>query len=171
MWRKEVAQKHGMYKWGDFPEDYEMWLRWLGKGVKIYKIPQKLIKWYDSETRLTRTQSMYSDAAFYKIKTQYLARWLEENNPFHPRVSIWGASRISRRRARLLIKYGIEIESYIDTRHGRRLDQNVLYYTEIPSPDKMFILTYIKQMNARDQIQEYLEKKGYVEGSNYLLVS
>ena len=33
MWRKEIAEKHGMYKYGDFPEDYEMWLRWLNEGV------------------------------------------------------------------------------------------------------------------------------------------
>ena len=35
MWRKETGEKHGMYKSGNFPEDYEMWLRWLEEGVKI----------------------------------------------------------------------------------------------------------------------------------------
>ncbi|OQX99003.1 MAG: hypothetical protein B6I20_10345, partial [Bacteroidetes bacterium 4572_117] len=33
MWRKNVASLHGMYLFGDFPEDYELWLRWLGAGV------------------------------------------------------------------------------------------------------------------------------------------
>ncbi len=122
MWRKEVAGKHGMYRSGDFPEDYEMWLRWLSKGIKIIKLSETVLKWHDSDTRLTRTNSIYSDSAFYRIKTKYLADWLKKNNPFHPQITIWGASRISRRRARLLKQYGIEIEYYIDTKRGRQLD-------------------------------------------------
>ncbi|MFC2086320.1 glycosyltransferase family 2 protein [Bacteroidota bacterium] len=171
MWRKEIAEKYGMYKYGDFPEDYEMWLRWLSKGVKIKKLNETVLKWYDSDTRLTRTQSIYSDSAFYRIKTKYLAKWLEKNNPFHPRIAVWGASRISRRRARLLKQYNIEIECYIDIKRNRQLNQEVVYYNEIPPPDKAFILTYIKQMNARDEIQNFLHSRGYKEGLNYLLVS
>ncbi len=171
MWRKDVAEKHGMYKQGDFPEDYEMWLRWLNEGVKIKKLSETVLKWYDSDCRLTRTQSIYSVASFYRIKTKYLAIWLEKNNPFHPRITVWGASRISRRRARMLLQYGIEIESYIDIRRNRQLDKEVIYYSEIPPPDKMFILTYIKQKDARDEIQDFLHSKSYQEGLNYLLVS
>jgi len=171
MWRKTVEEKHGMYKSGDFPEDYEMWLRWLSEGVKIKKLNEPVLKWYDSDTRVTRTQSIYRDAAFYKIKTKYLASWLKTNNPFYPKIVIWGASRISRRRARLLKQYGLEIECYIDIKKNRILDQKIVYYEDIPSPGKMFILVYIKQMNARDEIQEFLHTKGYKEGVNYLLVS
>ncbi|RLD60473.1 MAG: glycosyltransferase family 2 protein [Bacteroidetes bacterium] len=171
MWRKEVAEKFGMYKHGDFPEDYEMWLRWLSKGVKINKLDEVVLKWHDSDTRLTRTNPIYSDSAFYRIKTKYLAEWLQKNNPYYPKIAIWGASRISRRRARLLKQYGLEIEYYIDTKRGRQLDKEVLYYSEIPPPGKLFILTYIKQMNARDEIQEFLHSRGYREGVDYLLVS
>jgi len=171
MWRREVAEKHGMYKCGDFPEDYEMWLRWLSKGVKIEKLRETVLDWHDSDTRITRTQSIYSDSAFYRIKTKFLANWLEKNNPFHPNIAVWGASRISRRRARLLKQYGIEIECYIDIKKSRQLDEEVLYYNDIPAPDKMFILTYIKQMNARDEIQNFLHSRGYEEGLHYLLVS
>jgi glycosyltransferase involved in cell wall biosynthesis len=171
MWRKEVAEKHGMYKSGDFPEDYEMWLRWLSKGVKIKKLDEIILDWHDSDTRVTRTQSIYSDGSFYRIKTKYLAKWLQKNNPFYPRIAVWGASRISRRRSRLLIQYGIEIEMYIDTKRGRQLEQKVVYYEDIPPPGNLFILTYIKQMDARDEIQKFLHSRGYEEGVNYLLVS
>lgn len=171
MWCREVAEKHGMYKHGDFPEDYEMWLRWLSKGIKIKKIDETILKWHDSDTRLTRTHPIYSDSAFYRIKTKYLADWLQENNPFHPQITVWGASRISRRRARLLKQYGIETEYYIDIKRNRQLNKQVIYYSEIPPPGKLFILTYIKQMDARDEIQEFLHSKGYQEGVDYLLVS
>ncbi len=171
MWRKEISEKYGMYRQGDFPEDYEMWLRWISKGVKIEKINEIILDWYDSDTRLTRTQKIYSDSAFYRIKTKYLAQWLEKNNPFHPHIAVWGASRISRRRARLLSQYGIEIDFYIDTSRIRERDLEIVYYNEIPPPREVFILTYIKQMNARDEIQNFLNERGFIEGKNYLSIS
>ncbi len=171
MWRKEVAEKHGMYKNSNFPEDYELWLRWINNGVKIRKIPEFILKWYDSEERLTRTNPIYNVKSFYQIKSKYLAEWLKKNNLFHPYISIWGASRISRRRAKLLEKHGIINTCYIDIRRNRQLDKEVVYYQDIPSPKETFILIYIKQMDARDEIQDFLHSRGFVEGKNYLLVS
>ena len=172
MWRQKVALKHGMYQEGDFPEDYEMWLRWLDAGIIIGKVDQILLDWYDSDTRLSRNDSLYSDGSFYRIKTKYLALWLQKINPFHPNVTIWGASKISRRRAKLLEKHQVYIESYIDTKDNKRLlDKEVCYYKNIPPPGSKFILVYIKQSIARIEIRNYLISKGYEEGVNFLLVS
>ncbi len=172
MWRQAVALKHGMYQEGDFPEDYEMWLRWLDAGIIIGKVDQILLNWHDSDTRLSRNDSLYSDGSFYRIKTKYLALWLEKINPFHPNVTIWGASKISRRRAKLLENHEVYIESYIDTKDNiRLLDKEVCYYKNIPPPGSKFILVYIKQSDARTEIRNYLISKGYEEGVNFLLVS
>lgn len=171
MWRKEIGEKYGMYKDGNFPEDYEMWLRWLSKGVKIKKLDSPILNWHDSNTRLTRTQSIYSVSSFFRIKTKYLANWLREKNRFHPHIAVWGAKRISRRRARLLTEYGIEIDYYIDISREHKLSDKVIYYSEIPDPGTIFILIYIKQMDAREKIQDYLNSRGYEEGINYLLIS
>lgn len=171
MWRKTVMDTFGMYKEGDFPEDYEMWLRWLDAGVKIAKLSQTVLDWHDSSTRLTRTDPIYSDSAFYKIKSTYLARWLSQNNPYHPKVWVWGASRISRRRARLLEQHGIDIQVYIDTKKGRQIEREVCYFEDLPEAGKLFILTYIRQMDNRERIQAFLEDRGYVEGKDYLLIS
>lgn len=171
MWRKSASDNYGLYKNGNFPEDYEMWLRWLEAGAKIYKLPQKLLKWYDSDTRLTRTHSKYSNEAFYKIKTAYLVKWLKKNNPFHPSVVVWGASKISRRRTALLKNYEIEIKAYIDIKKSRQIDLPVIYYKNIESPGKYFILVFIKKEDARQQITEFLSKKGFIEGKDFLHVS
>jgi len=172
MWRRDVAITFGMYNQGDFPEDYEMWLRWLDADVRVGKINKALLHWHDSETRLTRTDSLYSDGSFYRIKTKYLAKWLSKNNPYHPKVAIWGASKISRRRAKLLESHGVEISCYIDTKKNKRhINKPVYYYEDILSAGKIFVLTYIKQMNARIEIKKHLNSKGFTEGKNFLLVS
>lgn len=171
MWRKEISDQFGSYENGEFPEDYELWLRWLDKGVQFHKVNCPLIKWYDSEYRLTRTDVRYSNEAFYKIKTFYLAKWLKTNNPFHPRVVVWGASKISRKRANLLEKHNIEISNYIDISEKRQLDQEIIYYKDIPTPDKIFVLVYLKEETMRTNTIDFLKEKGFVEGKNYLLVS
>lgn len=171
MWRRDPMEQHGLYLKGNFPEDYEMWLRWLDQGVKIGKVPEVILDWYDSETRLTRTDEIYSEKSFYEIKSMYLAKWLSVHNPFYPFVAVWGASRISRRRVRVLQKHGIKIKVYIDTKKSRQIDHEVIYYEDLPHAGESFILTYIRQMNNRGKIQEFLEQRGYKEGVNYLLVS
>jgi len=171
MWRSKTGITHGLYRKGDFPEDYEMWLRWLSKGIKIHKLAETLLHWQDSDNRLTRTHPIYSQAAFYRIKSQYLALWLKKNNPFHPYVSIWGASRISRKRAQLLQDHDITIKHWIDIKKSRQLNEEILYYQELPDQGKHFILVYVPIESAREKIQLFLHTKGYREGKDYLLVS
>ena len=170
-WRRSVMEEYGLYRHGDFPEDYEMWLRWLDAGVKVAKVAETVLEWHDSAGRLTRTREIYSDRAFYGIKSKYLAKWLKAFNPFHPRVAVWGASRISRRRAKVLEQEGVEVEVYIDTKRDRQLGKRVVYYEDLPHAGSCFILTYIRQMDNRERIQAFLEGKGYREGLDYLLVS
>ncbi len=171
MWRRQTAEAHGLYQSGDFPEDYEMILRWLDEGVKIVKIPEVVLKWYDSDTRLTRTDDTYSDKAFYRIKSRYLAKWLQQHNPFHPSVAVWGASRISRRRVKLLEQHGINVCCFIDTKKSRQIVKEVIYYQDLPEAGSLFILSYIRQMDNRDRIRKFLSNKGYQEGKNFLMVS
>lgn len=171
MWRRDTAEKYGVYRPGDFPEDYEMWLRWLKNGVKISKVSQYILKWHDSPTRLTRTHSIYSDEAFYGIKTYYLAEWLKHHNPFHPHVTIWGASKISRKRAALLEEYGIQIDGYIDIKTTRQLDKPLFYYKQINSAGEQFILIYVRQWSAKERIKQFLQSRNYSEGKNFLIIS
>ncbi|MFP4620407.1 MAG: glycosyltransferase family 2 protein [Bacteroidales bacterium] len=171
MWRREVAEKHGMYRSGEFPEDYEMWLRWLHQGVNIRKIPFYILEWHDYENRLTRNHTDYSDEAFYRIKTYYLVKWLERNNSFHPRVMVWGASRISRARAELLESYGIKITAFIDIKKTRQLNKDLIYYQDLPDSGHNFILVYVRQWYAKPKIKDFLCQRGYEEGKNFLFIS
>lgn len=171
MWRKSSSDKYGLFKEGNFPEDYEMWLRWLSFEARITKILSPVIRWHDYENRLTRTRSVYSEEAFYRIKTKYLAEWLQKNNPFYPEVVIWGASRQSRKRVRLLDQYGIRIRNFIDIKPRRDISHPVIHYSQIQPPGEAFILVYVKLDSAKQIIRQYLLEMGYVEGVDFLFVS
>ena len=172
MFRHELLARHGGYRQGDFPEDYELLLRWLQAGVRMTKVPRTLLRWNDPPQRLSRTDARYSYDAFFRVKAAYLAPWLAAHNPFHPRVCIWGAGRPSRRRAELLCDHGIEIASYIDVDpkktgspvHGRPR----YHHTAMPGPDEVFVVSYVAKRGARAEIEQMLRGRGFVAGRNFI---
>jgi hypothetical protein len=169
MFRKELIDLYGNYKQGDFPEDYELWLRWLEKGIKMEKLPEKLLDWRDSKERLSRTDDRYSTTSFFETKTVYLYNWLKENNPFHPKVVVWGAGRIARQRFALLHDLGVHPKFLIDLRANPT--RNVIEYTRTPSAGKHFIVNYVGNRDARNKIREFLFDLDYVEGKDFICVA
>lgn len=171
MWRKKTETWAGSFEHGDFPEDYELWLRWLEKGVKIAKVPEIVLQWNDPQQRLTRKDERYSFDAFYRIKAKYLNLWLQKHNPHYPEIYVWGASRRIRKRAQMLEQYNVEIKAYIDINLRRKIDKPLIHYEHLPDPDISFILVYMPHHDIKTEIKAHLEANGYIEGVNYLLAA
>lgn len=169
MFRKEIAIKHGLYKDGNFPEDYEMFLRWIEAGVRYHKLPDYLIDWYDSETRLTRTDKRYSFEAFYKIKSSYLFNYLKENNPYFPNIVVWGAGKRTKRRTKKLKKTGINIQYFIDVDKKKINNLDVISYKNIPKKGQIYIVSYVNNKGIRTEIKDYLISKNYIEGADFII--
>lgn len=173
--RKSLVQKYGGYKDGAFPEDYELWLRWLEQGVQMEKLSEVLLKWRDKDDRLSRTHPHYSPAAFYKIKAEYLARWLERKNPYHPYIVIWGAGRTSRKRAELLTQYGIRITHYIDVdpqKIGQQIHGRPVWSPEdIPENGVRYIVSYVGNRGVNRKISNFLSQKKYLPERHFILAA
>lgn len=172
MYRRECIDQHGPYLDGDFPEDYELLLRWLEAGVRMAKVDEELMIWNDPPTRLSRTHPRYDVDAFYRIKTQYLARWLKKNNPHHPTVHILGSGRTTRKRADRLLAHGIEFAAYYDI-DPRKIGHvvngvKVIDRKDIPEPGTAFCLPYVASRGAREEIAEFLASRGYELGRDYI---
>lgn len=175
MFRRNLLEQCGGYRNGPFPEDYELWLRWLEQDVRMTKLPEVLLEWHDRSDRLSRTHPRYSTEAFYKTKAQYLARWLQNNNPRHPEVAIWGAGRSSRKRAELLTDHGIRITHYIDVdpnKIGEKMEgRPVISYQEIPQMNKSFIVSYVANRGVNQQISTHLNDLGYRLGTDFIFAA
>lgn len=175
MFRREVIDRFGGYADGDFPEDYELWLRWLAAGVRMEKLAEPLLVWRDSAGRLSRRDPRYSSEAFYRVKTGYLACWLATRNAHHPRVTVWGAGRVTRQRARHLTTHGVEIEAFVDIdlrKIGRRIGGvPVIGPEQLPPPGRCFVVSYVASTGARDLIAARLTALGYKPGVDYLLAA
>jgi glycosyltransferase involved in cell wall biosynthesis len=163
-----------------FPEDYEMWLRWLGLGARMAKVRQEVIVWNDPPTRLSRTDAAYSPEAFARTKAGYLRDWLAVCNPRHPDVWVWGAGRVSRQRLAPLAALGLNVLAYIDidpkkigqTVHGVPvLGREALPPRRHDAPgDAPFVLVNVGSRGARAEILPWLAECGYLPGDGCVAV-
>jgi glycosyltransferase involved in cell wall biosynthesis len=180
MFRRELVAKHGGYRAGDFPEDYELWLRWLDAGVPMAKVPRVLLTWQDGPNRLSRTDPRYDPEKFFATKAEWIARALRisssANSGASPRpIFVWGAGRPTRKRAGWLERHGVGIAGYIDvdakkaTRAIGGTGAPVIGPAELPPAGKIFVLGYVSSRGARDLIRAELRTRGYVEGRDFLM--
>ena len=175
MFRRELLDRHGGYRAGDFPEDYELWLRWMEAGVRFAKVEEPLLVWNDPPKRLSRTCPRYRPEAFYRLKCVYVARWLKTRIEPSREIWLWGAGRITRRRFHTLETESVSLAGFIDvdrrkigrTREGRP----VVGPRELPPKERAFILVGVSVRGARALITAELEQDGRIEGIDYLLVA
>ena len=173
MFRRELVARHGGYRDGDFPEDYELWLRWLDAGVRMAKVRRVLLTWHDAPTRLTRTDARYAPEAFFRMKAEWIAREVARVAGGRE-ILIWGAGRHTRRRAAHLENHGVSIAGYVDVdvkKTGRGIGGTglpVLAPADLPSPGEIFVLNYVSSRGAREFNRGELVQRGYVEGRDFL---
>ncbi|MCY1721782.1 glycosyltransferase family 2 protein [Prolixibacteraceae bacterium Z1-6] len=165
--RRKLFEKYGACLDGNFPEDYEMQLRYLEAGVKMAKLPEPLLEWHDYSTRLTRTDKRYSTKAFFKTKAAYFKKWSEKNNLFHPVIWVWGAGRKTRQRSVFLEEQGLKIKGRIDIKESK---DDALFYEDIPGPGKLFVVSMVNNTGAGENIRKFLLSKNYSEGVDFILM-
>jgi len=171
--RRRAVLDAGGYREGPFPEDYDLWLRLFHAGHRMEKIPRALLRWRDHPRRLSRTDPRCSREAFDRLRANYLARdprFLAHRENF----VIWGAGRKTRRRADHLLEQGFRPRAWIDI-DPRKIGNRV---EEIPVVDsrwleengRPFVLVYVTNHGAREEILEELEGMGYRPGEACLAV-
>lgn len=166
MMRQSCIKNVGLYQEGNFPEDYEYFLRTIAADVRMKKINQVVLDWNDLPNRLTRSDDRYSQDSFFKLKSIYIARWLARHNPFHPKVSVWGGGKLAKKYSNYLHAHGIIISNEIDVDEK---NASATYYKDVDTYRETFILSYVTSRGARDHIRTFLNENGFIEGKNYLI--
>lgn len=173
--RRDTVDRHGGYRDSDWPEDYELWLRWLDAGVRMEKRPEELLVWNDPPQRLSREHPRYRIEAFYACKCHYLAKWLTTHVAEERPIVIWGAGRITRKRFEGLGQAGIEIAGYIDInprKIGTRIKGLPVHApTDLPTTSRWFVISAVGNRDARDLIRTELTGCGYSEGTDFIMAA
>ena len=183
MFRTRLARELGGYRDGDFPEDYDLWLRMLEQGAIMRKLPRTLMVWRDHTGRLTRNDERYYERAFHALKAPFIARFLKQRLNTGRKLIIWGAGKLSRRFAPMLLEHGVEYAGWIDIdprKIGRELKGREIFPPEAlraggalfantgPRP---FVVSYVAGGEARGLISARLSEYGYRNGRDYLMAA
>jgi len=172
--RKSIVQKCGGYKEGNFPEDYELWLRWLSKGVRMEKIKRSLIDWHDSGERLSRQDQRYSLDAFQRIKAEYLSIWLNHNSLTEKKLSAWGIGKVAKRQIQHLLRHNLKIEKYYEVNPKKigsvYKGSPVFHFKEIDTSKEELILVLYCARTAKAEINKFLKGKNLELGKDFIFL-
>jgi len=167
--RREIMEELGGYREVSWAEDYDFWLRLLDARHRLANVPEVLLEWMDSEHRLTRRDSHYSEDAFLLAKAHYLARLepVRERN-----VVLCGAGPIGKRLARYLGREGVPVRAFLDV-HPRRIGNEI---EGIPvrggdwlgqAENRPVIVSAVGQPGGRERVRKWLQPFGVREGETF----
>ena len=171
MTRRTVMTELGGYHDNGWPEDYDLWLRMSGAGVKFARLPQTLLFWRDHPERATRTMDEYAANAFRACKCHHLLGSFLQNCPD---VVIAGAGQEARAWQRQLAAANVTVSTWLDV-DPRKIGR-ILHNAPVLSPDELQLngrkmIVAIGVRGAREQFRSVAEGRGWQEGIDFICVA
>jgi GT2 family glycosyltransferase len=170
--RREVLEQAGGWRDGDFPEDYDLWLRLASAGHRLTNLPETLLDWRESAGRLTRTDGRYAIARHVALKAAWLA-----SGPLADRreVALWGAGETGRAFARALAHHGVSVALFleVDPRKIGRVVRGapVHSFEDAERARGLPLLVAVGAPGARALIRAELARRGFEEIRDYRCVA
>lgn len=167
MLRTSALEEVGGYRNGDFPEDFELWLRLLDRGYMFAKLPEVLLHWYDHDARLSRQDARYAPAAFFGQKAAYFKKWHEQQEQQHP-IWVCGSGRQVRQRVAQLEEAGLPIAGLVDVKEaGPGTTWPVIGYEELSRESHPLLISLIGDREGKKRLEVFAHERGYTEGKDF----
>jgi glycosyltransferase involved in cell wall biosynthesis len=172
LFRREALLLLGGYADPDWPEDYDLFLRADALGMQMGKPDGVLLHWREHDSRLTRTDGRYALKRFQAAKIHYLAKH-RLGSAVEP--VIWGAGPTGQLTHDLLKSEGRAVRGFIEV-HPRRIGGSkrglpVWPVDWLRQHGDAFVLVAVGAAGARQEIREFMQALGRVEGEHYLFVA
>lgn len=169
--RFEEHYRQGLYREGEFPEDYALWLEWFSeKGQHMADcLKQEVLCWRDRPKRLSRNHPAYSPEAFDALRLPFLAQWLKSEIMPQQAILIAGGGKLAKRKIRVLQSLGVKIAAFSDLIPRKLEGIPFIVWSELPEAGKYFVVSLVSNRNSRYEIAEALKMKGYREGFDFIL--
>lgn len=170
MMRREAFDAIGGYKELDWPEDYDLILRFAQAGYRLGVIPELLLYWRHSEGRISMNHQRYSLEKFRRLKRHYLEKmYLAKHHDFYQ----WGAGAVGKTWLREWENY--HPKAVVDI-HPRKIgkiihDTVVIEPNDLPRPGKSFTVVAVGAPGARLEIRDWFTTRGYRECHDFLFLA
>jgi glycosyltransferase involved in cell wall biosynthesis len=170
--RRDALERCGGWRDGDFPEDYDLWLRMSELGARLANLPEPVLDWRESGGRATRRDPRYRLARHVALKAAHLRRTVLATRS---EAAIWGAGDTGKAFADALAKEGVSVPIFVDVdprKIGRRRrGAPVVGPDEVGRARGLPLLVAVGAPGARPLIRAELAKQGFRELADYWCVS
>lgn len=160
------------YRSGDFPEDYDLFLRAAHAGFRFGKVAKVLLHWNDHSERLTRRHENYSHEAFDRCRRFHLLK-----GPLAgcKQVDLWGVGQTGKNWMQWMGKENIRIRNAYDI-SPRRIGETihgclVRPIDDLAKPDGTPLLIAVGKQGAGELIRPVLVGSGYRCGDDAWFVA
>lgn len=170
MMRRAVYEAVGGYHAFDGPEDYDLVLRIWRTGHRLGNVPEPLLEWRETPGRLSMTSPCYTEAAFRRLKRDWLQRAsVGAGRPLYQ----WGAGEVGKRWLKEWPPGAVQ--AVVDIRPSK-IGQNihgcaVIRREDLPPPGQCFVLIAVGTPGARSIIRAWCTAHGYTECKDYRFIA
>lgn len=166
--RREMAGSG--YRDCGWPEDYDLILRALGRGLRIGVVAERLHFWRVRPESLSRTDARYAIERFTACKAHHLSRgFLADRSEY----VLWGYGRTGRMLHAALARLGHRPAAIVEV-HPGRIGQRIHGAPVIP-PDRLpevaqdrRVVASVARPGPRADVRAALDAMGFVEGRHYV---
>jgi glycosyltransferase involved in cell wall biosynthesis len=169
MMAKSLFLDVGGYLRNGFAEDYDLWLRLLGRGARFGKVSEQLYHWHDREGRLTRSDPRFGQKMMLALKAEALARLPQVRDRG---VAIAGAGPIGKVLGRELRRRGVKLHGYFEVSPKRV--GSVCQGAPIAGPDdfgarwrEAVLLGAVGVTGGREKVAGLARQAGYSNGEDF----
>jgi len=169
MVRSEWLERVGGWRDAGWAEDHDLWLRLLDAGCAFGRVPEVLLEWRDSASRLTRSDPRYGESARMRMRAHFLGR-LERVR--RQGVVIAGAGPVGKSLSRALAGEGIPLRGFFEV-NPRRIGERI-HGVEVAGPDEFptrwreaVLLGAVGIPGGRDRVRALALDHGRVEGEDF----
>jgi glycosyltransferase involved in cell wall biosynthesis len=157
------------YRDAGWPEDYDLVLRALARGLEIGVVPRRLLAWRDGARRLSRTGEVYALPRFAAIKAAFLA---EKFLATTDRYVLWGYGGTGRALRRALLAHGKRATHVIEVHPGRL--GNTIHGAPVVSPEvlpslaPLPVVVSVARTGPRERIRAAMVRMGFRETRDFV---
>jgi glycosyltransferase involved in cell wall biosynthesis len=152
-----------------WPEDYDLVLRALARGLEIAVVPRRLLAWRDRPDRLSRTGASYALPRFTAIKAAFLAEQFLARTDHYV---LWGYGFTGRALRRALLAHGKRASHIVEVHPGRL--GNTIHGAPVVPPEALPglaplpVVVSVARAGPRDQIRAAMTDMGFRETRDFV---
>jgi hypothetical protein len=170
--RRQAVLDVGGYLEGDFPEDFDLWLRMISAGWRFVRVEgEPVVDVRDRPERLTRSDPRYRREAFDRVRREHLTNTLlRDVGP----VAVWGAGNTGRRWIRWLLQRGHAVTIVDPYQVGRQCQDHAVLSPEMLSESEVArLIVAVAARGARPVIRADINRirPDLREGEHWLFVA